>query len=155
MAESKKEKKSNNSLFIIVAIAVAFIVIVFLANKRTPIDWITNYEEAVKIAKESNKPLLVAFYTEPRNEMTGHNFRRTYNNPKVKEYIETQFVPVLINAKEHPDIARKFNVGYFPSHFVKHPDIEKIFGPRQGHDPAGLFIKEIQILLDKLNEFIK
>jgi hypothetical protein len=146
-------KRSNRSLFIIFGIFVILVITVFMTQK-TSINWITDYDAAVQMARKQNKPMLLAFY-KPNEPMVTDTFNNTYNNPKVKRFVEDNFVPVLINVDEQPGLARKFNIDYYPTHYVKYPDSDKLFGPRLGWDLPWLFIKEMTELLNRANESMR
>ena len=149
--EQESQKKSNRPLLIIMGIFVILVVIVFVFQRKSSIDWVTEYDIAVQKARQQNKPMLLAFY-KPNAPMVTPTFQQTYTNPEVKQFVETNFIPVLINVDEQPDLARKFNIDYYPTHYVKHPDREKLFGPRLGWDPPSLFIKEMTKLLNRMKE---
>lgn len=151
---NRPQRRSNRPLFTILGIFAALVIIVFLTQKKTSIKWITDYDAAVQLARQQNKPLLLAFY-KPNEPMVTDTFSNTYSDPKVKQFVETTFVPVLINVDEQPDLARRFNISYYPTHYVKHPDSDKLFGPRLGWDPPNLFIKEMTELLNRMNEYIR
>jgi hypothetical protein len=153
-AEQKVSKKSNRPLLIIIGIFIVLVIMVFALHKQTSINWLTNYDEAVQISKQQNKPMLLAFY-KPNEPMVTDTFNNTYNNPAVKRFVEANFIPVLINVDEQPDLARKFHINYYPTHYVKNPDSEKLFGPRLGWDPPGLFIEEMTKLLNRAKESAK
>ena len=152
--EQESQKKSNRPLLIIIGTFIALVVLVFLTQKKTSIDWVTDYDAATENARQQNKPMLLAFY-KPNAPMVTPTFQQTYTNPQVKQFVETNFVPVLINVDEQPDLARKFNINYYPTHYVKHPDREKLFGPRLGWDPPSLFIKEMTKLLNRMKESMR
>ena len=80
-----------------------------------------------------------------------YNNSRDLDTPikRGKKYVEANFVPIFIDVDKQPAIAEQYNVGYYPSHYVKLPDSEEVFGPRVGHDPPALFIKELKKLLDR------
>ncbi len=148
------QKRSNRPLFVILGIFVALVITVFLTQKKVSINWVTNYDAAVEIARQQNKPMLLAFYR-PNEPMVTDTFNNTYNDPAVKQFVEANFVPVLINVDDHSDLARKFKIDYYPTHYVKHPDSDKLFGPRLGWDPPELFIKEMTKLLNRMNESMR
>jgi len=150
----KKMQVSKKPLFVLALMFFGFVFVVFLIQNKTPIAWIVNYEKGVELARKQKKPLLLVFY-KPNAPMFVGAQNTTYNNPDVKKYVETNFIPVLINCTERPDLAKKFGVGYYPTHYVKNPDKEELFGPRLGGDVPNLFIKQMQQLLDKMNESLK
>lgn len=150
----KMPPKSNHPLLIIVAIFIALVIMVFVFHKNTSINWITDYDKAVQMARQQNKPMLLAFYR-PNEPMVTDTFNNTYNNPDVKQFVEDNFIPVLVNVDEQPDLAKKFHINYYPTHYVKNPDNEKPFGPRLGWDPPHLFIEEMTKLLNRSNLSIK
>jgi hypothetical protein len=146
--EQKVPQKSNRSLLIIIGIFIVLVIMVFALHKHTSINWLTDYDEAVKMARQQKKPMLLAFY-KPNEPMVTDTFNNTYNDPAVKQFVEANFIPVLINVLEQPDLAGKFHINYYPTHYVKNPDSEKLFGPRLGWDPPSLFIEEMTKLLNR------
>ncbi len=144
-------EKSNRPLLIILGVFVVLVAIVFLIHKEISINWFTDYDAAVQAARAQGKPLLLGFYR-PNEPMVTDTFNNTYNNPTVKQFVEANFVPVLINVDEQPDLARKFKINYYPTHYVKYPDSDKLFGPRLGWDPPDLFIEEMTKLLNRAKE---
>ena len=152
--EQKSQKKSNRPLLIIIGTFIALVIFVFLTQKKTPIDWITDYDTAVQMARQQNKPMLLMFYKQfaPMYVDAKNN---TYSNQKVKQFVESNFIPVAIDCDAQPDLARKFNIGYYPTHYVKHPDHTQLFGPRKGWDPPSLFIKEMTKLLNRMKESMR
>ena len=145
-----KPKSQYRTLLAIIIVFAAFWALVLFTQKKDPIDWVENYEAGVETARQQNKPLLLVFY-KPNAPMYTDATNNTYNNPKVKEYVESNFVPILINVVARPDLAGKFNIDYYPTHYVKRPDDDTLFGPRKGWDPPALFISEMKKLLDELN----
>jgi thioredoxin-related protein len=140
------EKKSSRSLLIIFLIFAGFLAIVFLTQRKEPIDWIEDYEAGLESAKQQNKPVLLAFYKQ-FTTMSTSAFNDTYKDPEVKKFVEQNFVPILIDVDKHPELAEKYDITYYPTHYVKRPDGDELFGPRLGYDPPALFIKELKRLL--------
>ena len=153
-AEHKVSPKSNRPLLIIIGVFIVLVIMVFVLNKQSSINWIKDYDKAVQMAKQQNKPMLLDFY-KPNAPMVTFEFNNTYNNADVKQFVEANFIPVLINVDEQPDLARKFHINYYPTHYVKNPDSEKLFGPRLGADPPGLFIEEMTKLLNRAKNYAK
>ncbi len=150
----QNRKDSKKPLFFITLIFIALIVLVFTTQKKEQIAWIEDYEKGIELAIKTNKPLLLVFY-QPNAPMFVGAQNTTYNNPDVKKYVEANFIPVLINVVNRPDLARKFNISYYPTHYVKHPDSDKLFGPRLGGDPPSLFIEEMAKLLNRMKEYMR
>jgi hypothetical protein len=146
-----KSKPKNRTLLIIVLVFAAFWIVVLLTQKKESIIWIEDYEAGIELAEKENKPLLLVFY-KPNAPMYTDAANNTYNNPQVKKYVESNFVPILINVVERPDLAKKFKIDYYPTHYVKYPNSDRLCGPRLGWDPPDLFVTEIQNLLDQLNK---
>ena len=142
-------QKRSGGLWILFLAFFVFIAVVFLTQRKETIDWVEDYQAAVKLAKQHNKPLLLAFYKQ-FTPMSTSMLQNTYNNPKVKKYVEANFIPVLIDVDKHPDIARRYNVDYYPTHYIKPPDSDRLFGPRQGYDSPSLFIEELGRLLGQM-----
>lgn len=144
------QKKHSRLLWVIFLVFIVFVTSVFLTQKKEAINWVKDYQTGIELAKQQNKPLLLAFYKKLTPMSTGMS-NTTYNNPEVKKYVEENFIPVLIDVDEHPEIAKKYKIDYYPTHYIKKPDSEELFGPRLGHDPPKLFINELKILLNKMH----
>jgi len=141
-------RKSYRSLLILFVVFAVFVVVVFVFQRRDTINWVEDYEAGVALAKQRNKPILLAFYKQ-FTRMSSDMFQNTYNSPVVIKYVEENFIPILIDVDKHPAVAERYKVGYYPSHYVKLPDSEEAFGPRVGYDSPALFISELKKLLEK------
>jgi len=143
-------KKRSRALWIIFLVFLAFVATVFLTQRRDSIAWIEDYEAGLKLAKHQNKPVLLAFYRQ-FTTLSTRAFNNTYNNPGVKKFVEQNFIPILIDVDKQPEIAKRYNVNYYPTHYIKRPDSDEIFGPMVGYDPPSLFIKKLKDLLEKMD----
>ena len=77
-----------------------------------PIQWTDSLEKAKKIALKTHKPIMMDFWATwcgPCKQMLA----TTYKDKKVLEKSK-QFVPVLINVDESPDVAKKFKIDVIP-----------------------------------------
>jgi hypothetical protein len=115
------------------------------------IDWVEDYEQGIGLAAQLNKPVLLAFFKKNTRFCTDIQ-QNTYNNSAVKKYVEENFVPILIDVDKQPEIARRYNVSYYPTHYVRRADKDEVFGPRLGYDPPTLFISELKRLLQQMKE---
>lgn len=133
-------KKQYRALWIIILVFTIFVVTVFLTQNREQIDW-KDYNTGIELAKQQNKPALLCFfkqYTHFSSEM----WQNVYNKPDVKEYVEANFVPILIDVDKQPEIARRYNVTYYPTHYVEDPNTNQIDGPFIGAFRLFEFIKQ-------------
>jgi len=142
-------KKQSRALWVILLAFLAFVTMVFLNQHKDVIDWVEDYEAGIKLAKQRKKPVLLAFYKQ-FTPMSTAAFNNTYNDPKVKEYVESNFIPILIDVDKQPEIAKRYNVSYYPTHYIKQPDSNQLFGPLQGYDPPKLFIRKLEGLLKEM-----
>lgn len=147
------EKKSRLPL-VLALIFVGVVTIVFLTHRENSINWIEDYQAGVKLAKQQNKPILLAFYKSQTSFCTLMT-ENTYSNPEVIKYIEDNFIPVFIDVDKQPKLAKQYNIGYYPTHYVKYPDSNKLVGPQMGYDMPAQFIKILRDYLKKAQPGIK
>ena len=138
--------KQVRTLLILSLIFLVFVIFVFLTQRKEPINWIEDYEVGVQRAKQQNKPVLLAFY-KSNARFSEEMAQNVYVNPDVIKYVEKNFVPVFIDVDKHPDIARRYSVDYYPTHYVKRPDSDELFGPLLGYKTPRVFIGELGRLL--------
>jgi hypothetical protein len=144
------QKKRPRPLWILFLIFIVFVLMVFIFQKRDSIDWVEDYQAGLEMARQQSKPVLLAFY-KVNTPMSTQIWQNTYNNPAAIEYVESKFVPILIDVDKQPEIAKSYNIDYYPTHYTKQPDGEELFGPLLGYDPAPLFIEKLEDLLKKMN----
>ena len=121
-----------------------------MTQHKTPIDWIEDYQSGLELARKKNKPVLLIFYKQ-FTPMSTSAFNDTYINPDVKDFVEQNFVPILIDVDKHLELAEQYDISYYPTHYVKRPDSDELFGPRLGYDPPALFVKELKRLLKEMS----
>lgn len=126
-----------------------FVVIAFLTHRRDTIDWIEDYDAGIKLAKEQNKPVLLAFY-KLHTRFCSDMSQNTYNNPDVIKYVETNFVPILIDVDKQPEIAERYHINYYPTHYIKPPNSDELIGPHVGYDVPSVFIQKLKDLLRQM-----
>jgi hypothetical protein len=136
-------KKHSRALWIIILVFIMFVVTVFLTeNKEDPTDWWEkDYHAGIELAKQQNKPALLCFFKEG-TRLSSEMWQNVYNKPEVRKYVEANFVPILIDVDKQPEIARRYNVEYYPTHYVEHPNTNQIDGPFLGEYHLFEFIKK-------------
>jgi thiol:disulfide interchange protein DsbD len=147
----RTSSKNNRPLLILIGIFVVLVVIVFLFNKEAPVNWTSDYTLAMQTAKEVKKPLLLIFYR-PNEPMVTDAFNNTYNKEDVQQFVNANFIAVLINTDDQPDLASRFDINYYPTIYIEDPNTGKRVGPRVGWDPPQLFIDTITEMRTRLYE---
>ncbi len=144
----QKKNNSRKSLLVILVVFAAFVTIVIINHKKNSIDWIKDYQTGLELAKKQNKPMLIAFHQKfaPFSTLINQN---TYPDKRVIKYIEDNFIPIYIDVDKQPETAKLFNVGYYPTHYIKYHDSEKLIGPHIGHDTPKVFIEKLERLLNE------
>jgi len=145
-------KKHHRALWMLFLVFFAFVAITFLTKHRDTINWIEDYEAGIKLAKQQNKPVLLAFYNKNISFCWAMD-QHVYNNPEVIKYAEAKFIPILIDVDKQPEIVKQYNIDYYPTHYVGYPDSNEIelSEPMVGCVPdPRLFIERIDHLLNTI-----
>jgi hypothetical protein len=144
------KNRSRRSLWIVILVFTVFVVIVFLTeNKGNPADWWQkDYRTGIELAKQQNKPALLCFFKHG-TRFSSDMWQDVYSKPEVKKYVEANFVPILIDVDKQPEIAKRYNVTYYPTHYVEYPDTDKIDGPFIGAHNLFEFIKRPRKIIPK------
>jgi hypothetical protein len=149
-APSSAGKKQSRMLWIIILVFIIFILIVFLTeNKGDPTSWWNkDYIAGIEMAKRQHKPALLCFFKQG-TRYSSDMWQKVYSNPEVKKYVEANFIPILIDVDKEPEIAERYNITYYPTHYVEHPDANQIDGPFLGSFRLFDFIKKSKSLTQK------
>lgn len=139
-------KKQSRSLWIIILVFIPFF---FFATslfikyyKGDPTDWWNkDYNADIALAKQQKKPALLCFFKQG-TRFSSDMWQDVYSKPEVKKYVLANFVPILIDVDKQPEIAKRYNVTYYPTHYVEYPDTNQIYGPHQGAYRLFEFIKK-------------
>jgi len=136
-------KKQSRALWIIILVFIIFVVTVFLTeNKEYPTDWWEkDYHTGIELAKRQNKPALLCF-SKQNAPFCSYMWQNVYNRHDVKKYVEANFIPILIDVDKQPEIAKRYNVTSYPTHYVECPDTNQIDGPFIGSSHLFEFIKK-------------
>lgn len=133
-------KKQYRALWVVLLVFFIFVTTVFLTQRRDTIDWIEDYETGIELARRQNKPILLCFFKQ-HTRFSSQMWQDVYNRPNVIEYVEANFVPILIDVDKQPKIAKRYNVTYYPTHYVEHPNTNQTDGPFTGAYRLFEFIK--------------
>jgi len=150
--EADMAGKRPKAYWIVMLVFAVFVTIVFLNYQEQSVDWVQDYQAGIKKAKEMGKPVLLTLYKDRiGGRFTKPMFEDTFANPDVIQFVHQNFVPILINAFKHPEIAKRYNFDYDPTHIVVLPESEKVIKTRVGYDPPALFMSEMKKALEQIN----
>src|SRR5215218_281309 len=99
--------------------------------QQEAIHWHKDLESAKVVAKETNRLVLVHFWTPSCGPCMALN-QNVFNQPGVANAIETQFVPVKLNADENSATATSYGITRVPTDVVVTPDgqmVAKLVSP--------------------------
>jgi thiol-disulfide isomerase/thioredoxin/YHS domain-containing protein len=85
------------------------------------VEWQHDLESAKATASQTGRLVLVHFWT-PTCPPCMKLETAVFNQPGVANALQAQFVPVKINANEHPDIAQSFGITHLPTDVVMTAD---------------------------------
>ncbi len=121
-------------LFIIAAMVVA---VLFGAD----FDWVTNYKEALTIAKKEHKPVMLMI-TQPNCNMCEYMDEVAFENEELVDYIEYNFIPLKLDRR----VANKLGFKDYgtPTFYFLTPSGKTFVPPLQGAAAAKVFLKTIK-----------
>jgi thioredoxin-related protein len=146
---NKKPKNKNLSFSWILLIAFGLMILnIIRPHKTYSMDWL-DYESGIQTAAKQHKPIMIAFYKKD-NKFSEEMWADTYANKDMIDYIENTFVPILVDVDKNPEIAKEYEVSYYPFHVFKTSDNKEILKTRRGYDTPGQFKPILLEVLDKL-----
>jgi protein disulfide-isomerase len=101
------------------------------ALAQEAVHWHTDLESAKTVAKQTGRLVLVHFWTPTCGPCMALN-QNVFNQPGVANAIETQFVPVKLNADENSATATWYGITRVPTDVIVTPDgqlIAKLISP--------------------------
>jgi thioredoxin-related protein len=128
------------------------------AEATEGVNWY-HYQEGMKQAKESNKPILLDFYTDWCGWCKKMD-KETYGNRDIQQLLNLNFIPIKINAESKEpvkvdgkemkmkDLTRKYAVRAYPTTVFLEPDGTPI-APWAGFSEAASFRKVLGFIQEK------
>ena len=138
LSKSPKKQSRGGWLFIIVALVI--IVLIITRAHGNKIDWIYDYQKGLNMAKQQNKPLIVAFHSNIA-QFSIQIKQNTYRDAGFVKAIN-DFVPVFLEIKQQPELFKKFDISTYPTHIIQRPDgsqIDIVIGYRTPEEFLGIF----------------
>jgi uncharacterized protein YyaL (SSP411 family) len=112
----------------------------------SPIKWRTDIHSALQDARNSQRPIIM-FVTAKWCQFCHKMENDTFTNPSIARKMQTEFVPLWIDADEYPKLLEKYKVDTFPAMLVFGPDGQ--FRERAG---GYMPVTETGKLLDTLSQ---
>ncbi|MFO0918882.1 MAG: DUF255 domain-containing protein [Planctomycetaceae bacterium] len=116
-------------------------------DERKTIQWRTNYAEAADEAAEKSKPILIeitAVWCSACKQME----QLTFKDRQIAQYVDSAYVPLVIDADAHSDLVSAFHVTAYPTTLVVSPDL-KIAKRFTGYQSASTLLPELERIAQK------
>ncbi|MEW5723396.1 MAG: thioredoxin fold domain-containing protein [Thermodesulfobacteriota bacterium] len=85
----------------------------------------SSFDQGLREGKRSGKYILINFYVD-QCRWCQKMFRETYTDSDVAEYLNRNFVPILVHGYREREIADRFEVVGYPTVWFVDPDWEKV-----------------------------
>ncbi len=122
---------------------ILFAIVLLATSLFAEIEWRNSYEEALKKARELNRPLLVLVVSEHCRWC--HKLQNeTLADPAVENYINRRFVAFLVDREkgEYPSFIK---AKYVPTTFYITPDERMIIKPVEGYWDATDYMSDLRL----------
>jgi len=144
-----------NRKYIAIALCAAVLVvgwvfytfIVMNTETETKVNWLYDYDQALSRAKDENKPILMDFYTDWCGWCKKLD-AETYGDETVAAFLNESFICLKVNAEEHADLAKEYEVLGYPTIVFLSPDGEEI-GRIVGYEPPNKFLQDAKNMLTR------
>jgi YHS domain-containing protein/thiol-disulfide isomerase/thioredoxin len=107
------------------------------------IQWQTNLEEAKRLAAESNRLILVHFWS-PSCVPCMQLEQNVFSQPYVQQTIQAKYVPLKLNADEVPSTTKQFGITRLPSDLIITPGT-KIVGRMVSPPTPDAYLQQLAI----------
>ena len=94
-------------------------------NQITKINWRSYSKAAFYEAKQKNKPLYIFIYSDSCSWCRKFE-KETLEKKIIRELIQTNFIPVLVNQMTQPELARQLGVKLIPANILITADRKKL-----------------------------
>lgn len=115
------------SLKFITLSLISSLVLVSSLSAETPSgDWLTDYQDAMKAAREQQKPVLLHFHAKwcgPCRTME----QQVLHTPEIKRLLGEDVIGVKIDSDQNRAIIKRFGIGALPSDLIIDPDGQVLY----------------------------
>jgi thioredoxin-related protein len=106
--------------------------------------WISNYSEAISIAENENKSIMLYFFTTWCSSCRKLK-EETFSNQDVVLFLNREFISVKIDAEKQENLARRYRAYQVPTTLFlssNESELRRLIG----YYPPRVFLKNIQII---------
>jgi thioredoxin-related protein len=107
-------------LFITIPLAIIFFTIL---NYSPPLTWQTDYQQAMELAKQQDKAVLILFTIGEANQ--GKLMKDACETANIISIIKETFVPVICDGRQYKELVKKYDITSMPTIVLKWPDDDK------------------------------
>jgi len=130
----RQANKKAKAPWLIFLIFFVFIVIVFLNQQTATLNWIEDYQTGMEQARTENKTvLIVMFENRYFGRFTKPLFEETFTDPETVDFIHKNFVPILIDVKQKPKVAKHYKYNFDPTSYIITPQIDTVIQLSSGY----------------------
>lgn len=104
--------------------------------------WRDSWQAAREEAKSANRPLVLEFYMEGCPHCQRLHME-THADQEVAKALNTRFIPVRLEGRNHMELVRQFNVSGAPTTLIFSPDGRELHR-FPGFFPPGEYLKELE-----------
>ena len=81
------------------------------------IEWYTDLDSALSVAQKDQKPLFLAFQSSTCQYCQQMN-SETYTDVNVQDKLNSNYIPVIIDGDNHPELCSKYQVVSYPTFVI-------------------------------------
>jgi hypothetical protein len=129
-------------LFIAIPLAIIFFTIF---NYSPPLAWQTDYQQAMELAKQQDKAVLMLFTIPEANQ--GKLMKGACETGNVISIIKKTFVPIICDGRKYKELVKEYDITSMPTIVLKWPEDDKDF--RINTFRADRLAKKMQEFLDE------
>ena len=110
LAAAPVKKKKSPFMWILLIVFAALVLNAMRTPEKPQMSWM-DYKTGIRTAAEQDKPLLISFYKADAR-MCKDMWSNTYANQSMIDFIESNFIPVMVDVDQEPDLTKEYDVGY-------------------------------------------
>jgi thioredoxin-related protein len=123
-SEANNSGSSSKIKWLFIAIPLAIIFFTILTYSP-PLTWQTDYQQAIELAKQQDKAVLILFTIPEANQ--GKLMKNACEAGNVRSIIKETFVPIICDGRKYKELVKEYDIASMPTIVLKWPDNDKNF----------------------------